>query len=170
MARPSVRSKSTLVVVAIVALVVGVMLTLLFKKGSSATTSTAQPDMNQAAPGPSDGSGKSSSTTSRGTTTKPTKPDGRFATIKSSELPPEGRTTLKLIASDGPFPFPKNDGVVFSNFEGILPKQPKGYYHEYTVITPGAPTRGTRRIITGKDGTKYYTNDHYTSFKVIVDA
>jgi ribonuclease T1 len=167
MARPAVRSKTTLVVVAVVALLAGVMLTLLFKKGSSATTSTASPGTTQVAPGDSTGkNGKPSTTAPKGSTTKP---NGSFATIKASELPPEARTTLKLIASDGPFPFPKNDGVVFSNFEGILPKQAKGYYHEYTVITPGAPTRGTRRIITGKDGTKYYTNDHYKSFKIVVE-
>jgi ribonuclease T1 len=165
MARPVVRSKMTLVVVAVVALLAGVMITLLVKQGSSATTSTASPGAAQ--PAPSGSAGKRTTTTApRGSTTKP---NGAFATIKASELPPEGRTTLKLIASDGPFPFPKNDGVVFSNFEGILPKQAKGYYHEYTVITPGAKTRGTRRIITGKDGTKYYTSDHYKSFKIVVE-
>jgi ribonuclease T1 len=167
MARTAIRSKSTLVVVAVVALFAGVMLTLLLKKGSSASTSTASPVTLQAEPSGSTGkNGTPSTTAPRGSTTKP---NGSFGTLKASDLPPEGRTTLKLIASNGPFPFPKNDGVVFSNFEGILPKQAKGYYHEYTVITPGAPTRGTRRIITGKDGTKYYTNDHYKSFKIVVE-
>ena len=165
MARPALRSKLTLVVVAAVALLAGVLLTLAFKNGSSATTSTAATPTTQTG-GSTGNNGKSLTTVSRGSTTKP---NGSFATIKASELPPEGRTTLKLIASNGPFPFPKNDGVVFSNIEKILPKQAKGYYHEYTVITPGAPTRGTRRIITGKDGTKYYTNDHYKSFKIVVD-
>ena len=81
-------------------------------------------------------------------------------------LPPEARTTLDLIARGGPFPH-SQDGVVFGNYEHLLPEQPRGYYHEYTVETPGANTRGTRRIITG--GTPaviyYYTDDHYRSFR-----
>ena len=42
--------------------------------------------------------------------------------------------------------------VVFENREGILAKKTSGYYHEYTVPTPGADTRATRRIITGAHG------------------
>jgi guanyl-specific ribonuclease Sa len=81
-------------------------------------------------------------------------------------LPPEARATLALIDRGGPFPH-RQDGVVFGNYEGLLPKQPRGYYHEYTVETPGARDRGARRIITG--GTPpavcYYTDDHYRSFR-----
>jgi guanyl-specific ribonuclease Sa len=87
-------------------------------------------------------------------------------TALPSFLPPEARTTLDAIARGGPFEH-SQDGVVFGNYEGLLPKQPRGYYHEYTVETPGASTRGTRRIITG--GTPpdayYYTDDHYRSFR-----
>jgi ribonuclease T1 len=86
--------------------------------------------------------------------------------IDVADLPPEGRTTLKLIKSNGPFPYSK-DGTVFSNYEGLLPKQANGYYHEYTVITPGSPDRGARRIVAGANGEYYYTNDHYGSFKLI---
>lgn len=71
--------------------------------------------------------------------------------------------TLDLIEQGGPFPY-RQDGVVFTNREGRLPPRPYGYYHEYTVPTPGAPTRGTRRIIRGAGGETYYTNDHYGSF------
>jgi hypothetical protein len=44
---------------------------------------------------------------------------------------------------------------------------PRGYYREYTVDTPGARTRGTRRIVTGGDPPEawYYTDDHYESFR-----
>jgi ribonuclease T1 len=81
-------------------------------------------------------------------------------------LPAEARETLTLIARGGPFEH-SQDGVVFGNYEGMLPKQPRGYYHEYTVQTPGAHNRGARRIITG--GTPpdvwYYTDDHYRSFR-----
>jgi guanyl-specific ribonuclease Sa len=81
-------------------------------------------------------------------------------------LPPEARDTLALIAHGGPFPH-SQDGVVFGNYEHLLPEQPRGYYHEYTVETPGARTRGTRRIITGGTPPEvyYYTDDHYRSFR-----
>lgn len=87
----------------------------------------------------------------------------------ATALPAEARNTLDLIHSGGPFPYPRNDGVVFYNREGHLPSETKGYYHEYTVRTPGGSNRGTRRLITG--GTPltdpphiYYTADHYDTF------
>ncbi len=90
-------------------------------------------------------------------------------------LPREATTTAKLIRSGGPFPHPDRDGVVFGNYEGRLPAQNRGFYHEYTVPTPGSPTRGARRIVTG--GTPltappnwYYTGDHYETFCRIGDA
>ena len=89
----------------------------------------------------------------------------------SDGLPAEARTTLKLIASGGPFPYDR-DGVVFGNFEKRLPKQPRGYYHEYTVPTPGAHNRGARRIIAGGEppGDFWYTDDHYETFRKIEAA
>lgn len=89
--------------------------------------------------------------------------------ILVAQLPPEGRETLQLIKRGGPFPYPR-DGVVFSNFERILPKQQRGYYHEYTVKTPGVSHRGARRIVCGEVPECYYTADHYKSFKRIVEA
>jgi ribonuclease T1 len=86
--------------------------------------------------------------------------------IKASDLPPEGRATLNLIKNGGPFPYSK-DGAVFNNYEGLLPAKAKGYYHEYTVITPGSSDRGARRIIAGANHEYYYTSDHYASFKLI---
>ena len=81
-------------------------------------------------------------------------------TVCLSALPPEATDTLNLIASQ--------DGVVFQNRESVLPTQSYGYYHEYTVITPGARTRGTRRIITGEATQEdYYTGDHYATFSLI---
>jgi ribonuclease T1 len=78
-------------------------------------------------------------------------------------LPPEGRQTLVLIKQGGPFPYRK-DGTVFQNREGLLPAQPRGYYREYTVPTPGASNRGARRIVAGRGGDYWYTADHYRSF------
>lgn len=84
-----------------------------------------------------------------------------------SSLPAEATTTYNLILKGGPFPYPKNDGVVFTNTEKILPACASAYYHEYTVPTPGASNRGTRRIIKGNGGEFFYTGDHYVTFSVI---
>ena len=81
-------------------------------------------------------------------------------------LPAEARTTIALIQRGGPFPY-RQDGGVFGNREGHLPGKPRGWYHEYTVDTPGLSHRGARRIITGGDPPQawYYTSDHYDSFR-----
>lgn len=83
------------------------------------------------------------------------------------ELPPEAHDTIRLIDQGGPFPY-NQDGSTFQNREGILPGRPGGYYAEYTVITPGSPDRGARRIVGGDDGELYYTDDHYDSFREVV--
>ncbi|MFF2308128.1 ribonuclease domain-containing protein [Streptomyces sp. NPDC058128] len=88
-------------------------------------------------------------------------------TVRAADLPPEARKTLGLIARGGPYPYAK-DGAVFSNFERILPRQPRGYYREYTVRTPGERDRGARRIVTGRNGEIYWTDDHYESFREVV--
>lgn len=92
----------------------------------------------------------------------------QIAAVAAAELPPEARATLALIARGGPFPY-RRDGAVFGNFERALPVRERGYYHEYTVPTPGARGRGARRIVVGGDGRTsgeyYYTDDHYRSFR-----
>jgi ribonuclease T1 len=90
-------------------------------------------------------------------------------TMTVGELPPEGVETLQLIKDGGPFPYSK-DGSTFQNREGILPKQPSGFYQEYTVGTPGSDDRGARRIIGGDDGSRFYTDDHYASFREVVSG
>jgi ribonuclease T1 len=87
-------------------------------------------------------------------------------TIAVAQLPPEAQEVLKLIKQGGPFPYSR-DGVNFGNFEKRLPKKPRNYYKEYTVKTPGARTRGARRIIAGSKGEFYYTDDHYETFRQI---
>ncbi|MFE5944479.1 ribonuclease domain-containing protein [Streptomyces sp. NPDC056480] len=84
-----------------------------------------------------------------------------------SDLPSQAYTTLRLIDAGGPFPY-SQDGSVFQNRERILPAHSLGYYHEYTVKTPGSSTRGARRIVTGDSAQEdYYTSDHYASFDLI---
>ncbi|MFG2494089.1 ribonuclease domain-containing protein [Streptomyces caniferus] len=82
-------------------------------------------------------------------------------------LPPQARTTLRLIDDGGPFPYPQ-DGTVFGNRERLLPRQPRGHHHEYTVPTPGSPDRGARRLVTGRSQETYYTDDHYRTFKAVL--
>ena len=94
-----------------------------------------------------------------------------LGSVALSVLPPEAQQTQRLIFAGGPFPFAK-DGVVFGNFERVLPRRERGFYREYTVPTPGSRDRGARRIVCG--GTQptrpdacFYTADHYASFKHI---
>lgn len=96
--------------------------------------------------------------------------------ISLADLPREARDTLGLIKRGGPFPYRK-DGSIFGNYERRLPVRPRGYYREYTVPTPGARDRGARRIVAGEDnrtnahspGEYYYTDNHYRSFRRIVE-
>lgn len=97
--------------------------------------------------------------------------------VAYAALPREARHTVDLIRSGGPFPYARKDGTVFSNREGRLPRQARGYYHEYTVPTPGASTRGARRVIAGAgatgdartSGEYWYTDDHYATFRRVVE-
>lgn len=93
-------------------------------------------------------------------------PDSGLGTVPASQLPPEGRRTLRLVAAGGPFPYDR-DGVTFGNRERILPIRDRGYYAEYTVPTPGESDRGARRLVVGDDGDTYYTADHYASFRQV---
>ena len=70
---------------------------------------------------------------------------------------------IKAIDAGGPFRYRK-DGSTWENRERRLPKRPMGYYHEYTVDTPGSDDRGARRLIAGDQHELYYTRDHYGSF------
>nr|WP_157647617.1 ribonuclease domain-containing protein [Actinomycetospora chiangmaiensis] len=85
-----------------------------------------------------------------------------------SALPSQVTDTVRLVRRGGPYPSGR-DGIVFGNRERLLPAQPSGYYHEYTVPTPGSSDRGARRIVTGSRGEYYYSGDHYGSF-VVVDV
>jgi ribonuclease T1 len=91
-------------------------------------------------------------------------PSVAFGTVALADLPPEARQTVRLIQRGGPFPYDR-DGVAFRNFERHLPLRERGYYREYTVPMPGARNRGVRRIVAGRGGELYYTDDHYRSFR-----
>lgn len=104
---------------------------------------------------------------------KPSEGTSSLATVVVSEMPREAQDTYQAIQKGGPFPYEK-DGTVFGNREGLLPRHARGYYREYTVRTPGVRTRGARRIVCGgevptRPKACYYTQDHYASFRMIVD-
>src|SRR3979411_392912 len=75
-------------------------------------------------------------------------PGAGLPATAAGDPPKEARITLALIRDNGPFPYDR-DGVPFGNREGMLPPKPRGYYHEYTVKTPGSRGRGARRIVCG---------------------
>ncbi len=92
--------------------------------------------------------------------------------ISLSALPAQAVEAWHLIHRGGPFKNDK-DGVVFGNRERLLPGHKRGYYREYTVMTPSARGRGLRRIVCGgpprMPDACYYSDDHYASFRRIVD-
>ena len=152
----SVASRQVLLGVLVVALVVLAWLVVRVAQGPSVAqgrTSSGAP----ASPGTRD---------TRTTTTAPTGTDpvSGLPWVEESALPREARDTLALIRAGGPFPYPRNDDKTFANRERLLPNRTRGYYREFTVVTPGSDDRGPRRLITGGDGEIYWTDDHYASF------
>ncbi|MEF2277918.1 ribonuclease domain-containing protein [Deinococcus sp. YIM 134068] len=117
---------------------------------------------------PDEGQATATQTVQTSTTTRATRdPQSGLPLLTASDLPREARRTLTLIRVGGPFPYAK-DGSTFGNREGILPRQRRGYYREYTVPTPGEDDRGARRLVCGGPVRAvdecYYTADHYRSF------
>lgn len=101
-----------------------------------------------------------------------TLPGSAVASVSRTRLPPQGREVMEQIRQGGPFRYEK-DGTVFGNRERLLPGARRGYYREYTVPTPGLSHRGARRIVCGGQKPRipdacYYTEDHYSSFRLIV--
>jgi len=99
-------------------------------------------------------------------------PGSAIASVAVASLPVQGREVLEQIRRGGPFRYEK-DGAVFGNHERLLPAQKRGFYRQYTVPTPGLSHRGTRRIVCGglqprAPDACYYTEDHYNSFRLIV--
>ncbi|MCD2145311.1 ribonuclease domain-containing protein [Gordonia paraffinivorans] len=114
-------------------------------------------------------------TTPKPATSKPTTP--KTSTARSSAanaaIPPHVLRTLAYIDA-GEWPEAANapgtkGGVTFRNNEGLLPRTDSGgrriTYREWDV-NPKAPNRGrdAERIVTGSDGSAWYTADHYRTF------
>ncbi|MFF2143771.1 ribonuclease [Kitasatospora sp. NPDC058190] len=160
------RSKSPLVVVAVLILAVlaGAGYLLAGKGGSShpkaaaSATTAAKPS----APKPTPPSGGGTPATAGSWVPA----DPALADVCRTKLPSQAQDTLTLIARNGPYPY-NRDGIVFENRESRLPKKADGYYHEFTVVTPGSNDRGTRRVVTGGSGEQYWSPDHYVTFQEI---
>ncbi len=132
---------------------------------SGAAKASTSAKASSSAPKPSGRTGASSNASSSAAPSNPS----TLATIRESELPAEGKKTLQLIRQGGPFPYSR-DGIHFGNYEKALPAKSGSYYKEYTVKTPGDSTRGPQRIIVGQGSEKYFTADHYATFKFIQEG
>lgn len=148
---------------ALIGLIVLVLAGWLVKDGISGddTKSTSAPSSSSASAGPTGEAGAS-------------RVKGKVAGEESglpvkplSGLPPQASETWRLISAGGPYPYPRNDDVLFQNREKILPAKASGYYREYTVKTPGSPDRGAKRLVTGSGKELFFTDDHYKSFVVV---
>lgn len=121
-------------------------------------------DPSSSAPAPADTDGA-------GVETGDTDQESGLPWVLEEDLPVLAQGTLAVIDQGGPFPFDR-DGIVFENREGILPDEPSGHYHEYTVVEPGSLDRGPLRIVTGglpgQEDEFYWTEDHYQSFERIL--
>lgn len=146
----------TVAVLVVLALVVG--------RGGDASGPVAVPT---AGPGSARASVRASAPAaqpSRGGTEVSKDPASGLPLVELGSLPRQVRDTVALIDRGGPYQH-RQDGAVFSNRERVLPRQASGYYHEYTVETPGSDDRGARRVVTGdRDRLFFYTGDHYASF------
>jgi len=129
-----------------------------------ATSASALTAARSSAPKPSAPPRPSASAATAASAWVPT--NTAIADVCRSRLPAQAQDTLGLIAKGGPYPY-RSDGIVFENRESRLPREKSGYYHEYTVVTPGSDDRGARRIVTGSVGEQYWTADHYDSFQEI---
>lgn len=79
--------------------------------------------------------------------------------------PEKAWTVLNRVDAKGA-PLPGYEGgSVFKNKDGVLPETSGVTYREWDVnpYTKGVD-RGTERIVTGSDGSAYWTGDHYDTF------
>ena len=149
----------------IVGVIIIVVVALLQQSPGAPTTPGTQPTQSEHAPVTTH---TTPPTAPHTTATVPTQAPSRWETYSGSAItdPEQVRgvwDTLQMIKRGPPFPH-HQDGVVFENREGRLARHPDGWWHEYTVVTPGAGDRGARRLVVGSDGETWYSNDHYRTF------
>jgi guanyl-specific ribonuclease Sa len=93
---------------------------------------------------------------------------------RSQDVPPKVYKVLKYVRENGEAPEGYVGGRVFQNRERRLPlKDAQGNkirYQEWDVNPKkSGRNRGTQRLVTGSDGRSWYTDDHYATFKEIVE-
>jgi ribonuclease T1 len=90
----------------------------------------------------------------------------------TDNIPPKVYKLLKHVRENGEAPEGYVGGRVFQNRERHLPvKDNSGQkikYQEWDVNPKKrGKNRGTERLVTGSDGTAWYTNDHYQTFEEV---
>lgn len=170
-----------LVLLGLVVVLVAVLLTRTGQDPAAGASTAATTGVTTVGAGASGAGGAGSTSagstrarTTAGGTQRPdpggTDPVSGLRWVAESALPPQAHQTLARIRAGGPYPYPRNDDQTFGNREGRLPAKSAGYYREYTVVTPGSDDRGPRRIVAGRAGELYYTDDHYASFRRILEG
>ncbi|MEV5254799.1 ribonuclease domain-containing protein [Streptomyces werraensis] len=81
-----------------------------------------------------------------------------------SELPAVARRALQLIDEGGTFPYGTAPRSAAS--KGFCPGASAATV-AHTRSTLGSDDRGARRIVTGRNGETYYTDDPYASFRAV---
>lgn len=84
-------------------------------------------------------------------------PRPHVAAVALDRLPEPAQQTVALIRRGGPYPS-RQDGSVYDDSAHRLPP---GSYRQYSVPLPGS------QVITGRDGTFYYTGDGGRTFERI---
>jgi RHS repeat-associated protein len=89
--------------------------------------------------------------------------------MQAALVPAAATETLESIDKNGSAPNGQQGGSTFENREGRLPQNDANgkpiQYKEWDTSPkqPGA-NRGAERVVTGSDGSAYYTSDHYLTF------
>lgn len=172
---PSAKTRNAIitVVVAVVALVLAVTLSSRDSDGSAssvAKSSSAQSSTVQAKPGATTKAAPSSSVPS---SSAPSSSAVKTTQQTNSDAPTRVLATLVEIDA-GRWPDSANapgtkGGITFRNSEGRLPAVGAGggrvVYQEWDVnAKKNGQGRDAERIVTGNDGSAWYTLDHYDTF------
>lgn len=92
--------------------------------------------------------------------------------VDGSAIPSHVMDVLQIVQSTGKAPKNFVGGRTFQNREKRLPKTDRNgkkiKYREWDVNRKvKGKNRGAERLVTGSDGSAYFTDDHYNSFKKI---
>ena len=83
--------------------------------------------------------------------------------IARTKVPNKALNTLKHVKTKGVAPSGFKGGRIFKNYEGKLPGGVTYKEWDVNVFQKGI-SRGAERLVTGSDGSAFYTFDHYKTF------